>query len=139
MNGFFLEYANFEPANNLKTPEHIAPVWYFGAFYSILRAIPDKLMGVIGMGGAIAILFVLPWLDRAPVRSWRYKGPIFRTLIVIFALDFVLLTWLGTKPATETYTLIARVCTVYYFAFFLLMPFYSAAEKTKPVPERVTG
>ena len=139
MNGFFLEYANFEPANNLKTPEHIAPVWYFGAFYSILRAIPDKLMGVIAMGGAIAILFVLPWLDRAPVRSWRYKGPIFRTLIVLFALDFLLLTWLGTRPATETYTLIARICTVYYFAFFLLMPFYSVAEKTKPVPERVTG
>lgn len=139
MNGFFLEYANFEPANNLKTPEHIAPVWYFGAFYSILRAIPDKLMGVIAMGGAIAILFVLPWLDRAPVRSWRYKGPIFRTLIVLFALDFLLLTWLGTRPATETYTLIARICTVYYFAFFLLMPFYSVAEKTKPLPERVTG
>ena len=139
MNGFFLEYANFEPANNLKTPEHIAPVWYFGAFYSILRASPDKLMGVIAMGGAIAILFVLPWLDRAPVRSWRYKGPIFRTLIVLFALDFLLLTWLGTRPATETYTLIARICTVYYFAFFLLMPFYSVAEKTKPVPERVTG
>lgn len=139
MNGFFLEYANFEPANNLKTPEHIAPVWYFGAFYSILRAIPDKLMGVIAMGGAIAILFVLPWLDRAPVRSWRYKGPIFRTLIIVFAFDFILLTWLGTKPATETYTLIARICTVYYFAFFLLMPFYSVAEKTKPLPERVTG
>ena len=139
MNGFFLEHANFEPANSLKTPEHIAPVWYFGAFYSILRGIPDKLMGVIGMGGAIAILFVLPWLDRAPVRSWRYKGPIFRTLIIVFGLNFILLTWLGTKPATETYTLMARICMVYYFAFFLLMPFYSAMEKTKPVPERVTG
>ncbi len=139
MNGFFLEHANFEQANSLKTPEHIAPVWYFGAFYSILRAIPDKLMGVVAMGGAIAILFVLPWLDRSPVKSWRYKGPVFRTLIVLFGIVFALLTWLGTMPATDTYTLIARICTAIYFGFFVLMPFYSAKEKTKPVPERVTG
>ena len=139
MNGFFLEHANFEQANNLKTPEHIAPVWYFGAFYSILRAIPDKLMGVIAMGGAIAILFVLPWLDRSPVRSWRYKGVWSRSLLVLFAVDFLLLTWLGTKPSTETYTLIARICTVFYFGFFVFMPLYSSKEKTRPVPERVTG
>ncbi|KEI72783.1 cytochrome b [Endozoicomonas elysicola] len=146
MGGFFLEHANFEPANGLKTPEHIAPVWYFGAFYSILRAITfdigpidSKLGGVIAMGGAIAILFVLPWLDRSPVRSWRYKGIISRTSIVIFAFVFILLTWLGTQPATETYTLIAQICTLIYFAFFLLMPFYTRWEKTKPVPERVTG
>lgn len=139
MNGFFLEHANFEQANNLKTPEHIAPVWYFGAFYSILRAVPDKLMGVIAMGGAIAILFVLPWLDRSPVRSWRYKGIWSRSLLVLFALDFLLLTWLGTKPATETYTLMARICTVFYFGFFVFMPLYSSREKTRPVPERVTG
>ncbi|MCY4471371.1 MAG: cytochrome bc complex cytochrome b subunit [Kistimonas sp.] len=139
MNGFFLEHANFEQANNLKTPEHIAPVWYFGAFYSILRAVPDKLMGVIAMGGAIAILFVLPWLDRSPVKSWRYKGIYSRAMLVLFALNFILLTWLGTKPATETYTLIARLCTVVYFSFFFFMPFYSAKEKTRPVPERVTG
>ncbi len=146
MGGFFLEHANFEPANGLKTPEHIAPVWYFGAFYSILRAITfdigpidSKLGGVIAMGGAIAILFVLPWLDRSPVRSWRYKGIISRTSIVVFAFVFILLTWLGTQPATETYTLIAQICTLIYFAFFLLMPFYTRWEKTKPVPERVTG
>lgn len=146
MGGFFLEHANFEPANGLKTPEHIAPVWYFGAFYSILRAITfdigpidSKLGGVIAMGGAIAILFVLPWLDRSPVRSWRYKGVISRTSIVVFAFIFILLTWLGTQPATETYTLIAQICTLIYFAFFLLMPFYTRWEKTKPVPERVTG
>ncbi|WP_257284917.1 cytochrome b N-terminal domain-containing protein [Endozoicomonas sp. SESOKO1] len=146
MGGFFLEHANFEPANGLKTPEHIAPVWYFGAFYSILRAITfdigpidSKLGGVIAMGGAIAILFVLPWLDRSPVRSWRYKGVISRTSIVVFAFVFILLTWLGTQPATETYTLIAQICTLIYFAFFLLMPFYTRWEKTKPVPERVTG
>ncbi|WP_422446728.1 MULTISPECIES: cytochrome b [unclassified Endozoicomonas] len=146
MGGFFLEHANFEPANGLKTPEHIAPVWYFGAFYSILRAITfdigpidSKLGGVVAMGGAIAILFVLPWLDRSPVRSWRYKGMISRTSIVVFAFVFILLTWLGTQPATETYTLIAQICTLIYFAFFLLMPFYTRWEKTKPVPERVTG
>lgn len=146
MGGFFLEHANFEPANGLKTPEHIAPVWYFGAFYSILRAITfdigpidSKLGGVIAMGGAIAILFVVPWLDRSPVRSWRYKGMISRTSIVVFAFVFILLTWLGTQPATETYTLIAQICTLIYFAFFLLMPFYTRWEKTKPVPERVTG
>ena len=146
MGGFFLEHANFEPANGLKTPEHIAPVWYFGAFYSILRAITfeigpidSKLGGVIAMGGAIAILFVLPWLDRSPVRSWRYKGIISKTSIVVFAFVFILLTWLGTQPATETYTLIAQICTLLYFAFFLLMPFYTRWEKTKPIPERVTG
>ena len=146
MSGYFLEYANFEPANSLKTPEHIAPVWYFGAFYSILRAITfdigpinSKLGGVIAMGGAIAILFVLPWLDRSPVKSWRYKGILSRTAIVVFGLVFILLTWLGTQPATETYTLIAQLCTLVYFAFFLLMPFYSRWEKTKPVPERVTS
>ena len=146
MGGYFLEHANFEPANSLKTPEHIAPVWYFGAFYSILRAITfdigpinSKLGGVIAMGGAIAILFVLPWLDRSPVKSWRYKGILNRTAIVVFGLVFTLLTWLGTQPATETYTLIAQLCTLVYFAFFLLMPFYSRWEKTKPVPDRVTS
>ncbi|MCW7551220.1 cytochrome b N-terminal domain-containing protein [Endozoicomonas gorgoniicola] len=146
MGGFFLEHANFEMADSLKTPEHIAPVWYFGAFYSILRAITfdvgpidSKLGGFIAMGAAIAILFVLPWLDRSRVRSIRYKGMISKVAIISFALVFILLTWLGTQPATETYTLIAQICTVLYFAFFLLMPFYTRMEKTKPVPERVTG
>ena len=145
MNGYFLEHANFEQANALKTPEHIAPVWYFGAFYSILRAITfdigfidSKLGGVIAMGGAIAILFVLPWLDRSPVKSWRYKGIISKVSLVVFAVVFVTLTYLGTKSATEGRTLVAQCCTVLYFAFFLLMPFYSRWEKTKPVPERVT-
>lgn len=144
--GFFLEHANFEPANGLKTPEHIAPVWYFGAFYSILRAITfdigpidSKLGGVIAMGGAIAILFVLPWLDRSPVRSWRYKGIISRISIICFGGIFMLLTWLGTQPATETYTLIAQICTLLYFTFFLTMPIYTRLEKTKPVPDRVTS
>jgi ubiquinol-cytochrome c reductase cytochrome b subunit len=138
-NGFMLEYANFEPANGLKTPEHIAPVWYFGAFYAILRAVPDKMLGVVAMGAAIAVLFVLPWLDRSPVRSWRYKGWFSKIFILVFAVDFVLLTWLGTQPATVLLTQVAQVASVIYFAFFLGMPFYSAMEKTKPVPERVTG
>jgi ubiquinol-cytochrome c reductase cytochrome b subunit len=137
--GFMLEYANFEPANGLKTPEHIAPVWYFGAFYAILRAVPDKLLGVGAMGAAIAVLFVLPWLDRSPVRSWRYKGWISRVFIIVFAVAFVLLTWLGTQPATEINTMLARISSVIYFGFFGLMPFYTRMEKTKPVPERVTG
>ncbi|MDF1764149.1 MAG: cytochrome b N-terminal domain-containing protein [Oleibacter sp.] len=138
-NGFMLEYANFEPANGLKTPAHIAPVWYFGAFYAILRAVPDKLAGVALMGGAIAILFVLPWLDRSPVRSWRYKGWFSRIFILVFAVAFVMLTWLGTQPATGINTLLAQIGSVIYFSFFLLMPIYSKLDKTKPVPERVTG
>ena len=139
MGGFFLEYANFEQADALKTPEHIAPVWYFGAFYAILRAIPDKLMGVMAMGGAIAILFVLPWLDRSPVKSWRYKGAFSKLLLVIFGFNFILLTWLGTQPATNLLTNIARVCSIYYFLFFLLMPIYSSKDNTKIMPTRVIG
>jgi len=138
-NGFMLEYANFEPANGLKTPEHIAPVWYFGAFYAILRAVPDKLLGVIAMGAAIAVLFVLPWLDRSPVRSWRYKGLPSKIYIVIFGFNYVLLTWLGTQPATELLTLIAQIASVIYFGFFVFLFISPMIEKTKPVPERVTG
>ena len=138
-NGFMLEYANFEPANGLKTPEHIAPVWYFGAFYAILRAVPDKLLGVIAMGAAIAVLFVLPWLDRSPVRSWRYKGIVSRIYIGIFGFNFALLTWLGTQPATELLTLIAQIASVIYFGYFVFLPLAPKFEKTKPVPERVTG
>jgi ubiquinol-cytochrome c reductase cytochrome b subunit len=143
--GFMLEYANFEPANGLKTPEHIAPVWYFGAFYTILRAIPNKLLGVIAMGAAIAILFVLPWLDRSPVKSIRYKGIISKTLIPVFGVAFAILTWLGTQPSSGEFlhlinnTTLARWLTAFYFGYFLLMPFYTRMEKTKPVPERVTG
>ena len=137
--GFALEYANFEPANGLKTPEHIAPVWYFGAYYAILRAVPDKLFGVMAMGGAIAVLFVLPWLDRSPVKSWRYKGMISKVFILVFAVAFVMLTWLGTQPATGINTTLARIGSVIYFGYFLAMPFYTRFEKTKPVPERVTG
>ncbi|GAA6133851.1 cytochrome bc complex cytochrome b subunit [Oceaniserpentilla sp. 4NH20-0058] len=138
-NGYFLEHANFEQANGLKTPEHIAPVWYFGAFYTILRVVPDKLGGVLLMGAAIAVLFVLPWLDRSPVKSWRYKGWISRINLVVFGLFFILLTWLGTQPASGIYKTLGIIGTVIYFGWFITLPFISAKEKTKPVPERVTG
>ncbi|HZJ94634.1 MAG TPA: cytochrome bc complex cytochrome b subunit [Thiopseudomonas sp.] len=139
MGGYFLEKPNFEQADALKTPLHIAPVWYFTPFYAILRAVPDKLLGVVAMGGAIAALFVLPWLDRSPVKSMRYKGWMSKVWLLIFCISFVILGVLGVLPATETRTLVARICTVLYFAYFILMPFYTRMEKTKPVPERVTG
>ncbi|AGA75290.1 cytochrome b [Pseudomonas plecoglossicida] len=139
MGGYFLEKPNFEQANAFKTPEHIAPVWYFTPFYAILRAVPDKLMGVIAMGAAIAVLFVLPWLDRSPVRSMRYKGWISKLFLLVFCVAFVILGILGVLAPTPGRTLLSQVCTVLYFAYFLLMPFYTRLEKTKPVPERVTG
>jgi ubiquinol-cytochrome c reductase cytochrome b subunit len=144
--GYFLEKPNFEPANPLKTPAHIAPVWYFTPFYAILRAITfplfgldAKFWGVVAMGAAIAILFVLPWLDRSPVKSIRYKGWLSKVWLLVFAICFVILGVLGAIPATPGRTLVAQICTALYFAFFLLMPWYTRMEKTKPVPERVTG
>ncbi|AFI83477.1 cytochrome b [Methylophaga nitratireducenticrescens] len=136
--GWFLEKDNFVPADPLKTPEHIVPVWYFTPFYAILRAVPDKLIGVIAMGSAIVMLFLLPWLDRSKTRSIRYRGPYFRTALVVFVISFLSLGYLGTQPATSLYTLLAQICTVLYFAFFLLMPIYTKIDKDKPVPERVT-
>ncbi|HXK56911.1 MAG TPA: cytochrome b, partial [Gammaproteobacteria bacterium] len=142
MGGYFLEHPNFEPANPLKTPEHIAPVWYFTPFYAILRAVPSMagsaFPGVVAMGAAILLIFFLPWLDRSPVKSVRYKGLIFKVWLGIFVVAFVVLGWLGVQPATPVLTLLARICTFLYFAFFLLMPIYSKMDKTKPVPERVT-
>lgn len=139
MGGYFLEKPNFEQANAFKTPEHIAPVWYFTPFYAILRAVPDKLFGVIAMGAAIAVLFVLPWLDRSPVRSMRYKGWLSKIWLLVFCVSFVILGVLGVLAPTPGRTLLSQLCTVLYFAYFLLMPFYTRLEKTKPVPERVTG
>jgi ubiquinol-cytochrome c reductase cytochrome b subunit len=138
MGGYFLEHANFIPADSMKTPEHIAPLWYFTPFYAILRAIPDKFAGVIGMGGAIVVLFLLPWLDRNPVRSIRYRGGIYKKALLLFVISFLALGYLGTQPATPLMTNIARLFTAIYFGFFLLMPIYTRWEKTKPVPERVT-
>jgi ubiquinol-cytochrome c reductase cytochrome b subunit len=139
MGGYFLEKPNFEQANALKTPEHIAPVWYFTPFYAILRAVPDKLLGVMAMGAAIAVLFVLPWLDRSPVKSMRYKGWMSRVGLLVFCLSFLTLGVLGIVPPTPTRTVLAQLCTALYFACFILMPFYTRIERTKPVPDRVTG
>jgi ubiquinol-cytochrome c reductase cytochrome b subunit len=145
MGGYFLEYANFEEANALKTPDHIAPVWYFTPFYAMLRAVTFPLFGVdakfwgfVVMAAAIAIFFILPWLDRSPVKSWRYKGMLTKIAIISFAISFVVLGYLGVKPATAGRTMVAQIFTVIYFLFFLLMPIYTRIEATKPVPERVT-
>jgi ubiquinol-cytochrome c reductase cytochrome b subunit len=137
MGGLFLEHANFEPANMTATPEHIAPVWYYTPYYAILRAVPDKLWGFILFAIAVVLPVFLPWLDRCRVRSLRYRGWIYKTALAVFVVSFLTLGWLGLQPATGTYVLLARIFSVLYFAFFLLMPFYTARDKTKPVPERV--
>jgi ubiquinol-cytochrome c reductase cytochrome b subunit len=142
MGGYFLEDNNFVPANPFKTPEHIAPVWYFTPYYAILRAIPplfdSQFPGVVAMGISNVIYFALPWLDRGPVKSIRYRGPIFKTFLTLFVIAFIGLGILGTLPATPTYTIISRVLAVIYFAFFLLMPWYSKIDKCKPEPARLT-
>ena len=154
MGGYFLEYNNFIPADPLKTPQHIAPVWYFTPYYSILRAVPplfnSQFPGVMAMGLATLILFLLPWLDRDPVRSIRYRGGYFKTALAIFVFTFLVLGYLGTEPTNvwgqfgawmgnaDRATVAARVFTALYFAFFILMPWYTAIDKSKPVPDRVT-
>ena len=138
MGGMFLEHPNFMPADAFKTPEHIAPVWYFTPFYSVLRAVPDKLGGVIAMGAAIFLLFLLPWLDRCQVRSVRYRGILFKSALTLFVVSFLGLGYLGTQPVTPEATLFARLFSLLYFAFFLLMPLYTRWDKTLPEPERLT-
>ncbi|NOZ38265.1 MAG: cytochrome b [Gammaproteobacteria bacterium] len=137
--GWFLESNNFIPANPMKTPEHIAPLWYFTPFYAILRSVPDKFFGVMAMGAAIVVMFLLPWLDRGKVKSIRYRGGIYKMALAIFVVSFIALGYLGTQPATPVMTNFARLFSILYFAFFILMPWYTAIDKTKPVPERVTG
>ena len=135
--GYFLELANFEEANPLVTPEHIAPVWYYAPYYTMLRAIPDPLGGLIVMAAAVAILFVVPWLDRSNVASIRYKGILSKIAIVLFVVSFITLGYLGTVTVTETGKIMSVICTVMYFAFFLLMPIYTSIEKTHEVPDRL--
>jgi ubiquinol-cytochrome c reductase cytochrome b subunit len=137
--GYFLEKPNFEPANPLNTPEHIAPVWYFTPYYAILRAVPDKLAGAVLMGLAIVLFFFLPWLDRCQVKSIRYRGWIYKMFLAAFAVSFLVLMYLGLQPAQGTYVVLARIFTAIYFAFFLLMPIYTRFERTKPVPDRITA
>ncbi|HEX2201556.1 MAG TPA: cytochrome b N-terminal domain-containing protein [Gammaproteobacteria bacterium] len=136
--GLFLEYDNFVPANPLSTPEHIKPAWYLTPFYAILRAIPNKMLGVIALGASVFLFFLLPWLDRSPVKSIRYRGVYYRTALGIFVVSFLVLGYLGTQPAVGVMTRLAQVFTGFYFAFFLLMPIYTKLDKNKPVPERMS-
>lgn len=147
MDGWFLEKDNFIPADPLKTPEHIVPLWYFTPFYAILRAVPSvadsAFAGVAAMGGAQVLLFLLPWLDRSPVKSSRYRGPYWRVALTLFIISFIALGYLGTQPSADTTllvnnTILARIFTIVYFAFFILMPWYTSIDKDKAVPERVT-
>jgi ubiquinol-cytochrome c reductase cytochrome b subunit len=138
MGGYFLEHANFDPANSLQTPPHIAPVWYFTPFYAILRSVPNKALGAALMGVAVLLFVFLPWLDRSKVKSIRYRGPLFKFFLFSFAISFVALGYLGMQPPTPAYTMAARVFAIIYFAFFVLMPWYTSIDKTKPVPTRVT-
>ena len=150
MGGYFLEHANFIPADPLKTPAHIAPVWYFTPFYAMLRAVPamfgSQFPGVIVMGAAVVILFALPWLDRSPVKSIRYRGPIYKFALALFVVSFVVLGILGVKPTDflgkiggmDTAVILARLFTAVYFLFFLLMPWYTRIDSTRPEPKRLT-
>ena len=138
MGGFILEPPNFTAADPMKTPEHIAPVWYFTPFYAILRAIPDKLGGVIAMFLAIVMLALLPWLDRAKARSIRYRSNLHKLNLAQFVISFIILGYLGVMPATDLYTLMARIFTALYFGFFIFLFLYSKNEKIKPLPERLT-
>ncbi len=184
MGGYFLEFNNFIPADPLKTPAHIAPVWYFTPYYSMLRATTDpmvnvfcgligiaavlafvkgkmsfaikagiavaalvaiallktfdaKFWGVVVMGGAVMILFALPWLDRSPVKSIRYRPGWHKYVYGVFIAVFFILGWLGIEPVSDGKTLMAQIGTVYYFGFFLLMPWWSGLGEFKPVPDRV--
>jgi len=158
MGGYFLEANNFIPANPFKTPPHIAPVWYFTPYYSILRAVPpilnSQFPGVAAMGLSVVIFALLPWLDRSPVKSIRYRGSLYKKWLAAFVVSFLILGYLGTEPSNvwgqfdpgtfllggaDRATVVARIFTIIYFAFFVLMPWYTKKDKTKPVPERVAG
>jgi len=129
---------NYIPANPLVTPAHIVPEWYFLPFYAILRAVPDKLFGVLAMFGAIAVLFILPWLDRSPVRSGSFR-PVFKIFFWLLFVDCIALTWLGGKPAEGWYVTASRIATVYYFFYFLVaLPLLSIFETPKPLPKSIS-
>ena len=134
----FLEFDNFNPADPMVTPAHIKPVWYYTPYYAMLRAVPDKLLGVVVMGAAVMILFLLPWLDKSSVRSIRYRGPITKIALALFTVSFVTLGYLGMQAGSELQKLVAQICTGIYFLFFILMPVYTKMDSVKPVPDRVT-
>ena len=142
--GYLIEAPNYEMANPLKTPDLIAPVWYYTPFYSMLRAatfpflgLDAKFWGLVVMGGAIVLPAVLPWLDRSKVKSIRYKGMASKSFLAIFVVAFFVLGYLGVQHPTPLKTFLAQICTAIYFAYFLLMPWYTSVERTKPVPERI--
>ena len=135
--GLFLESPNFEPANPISTPADITPVWYFTPYYAMLRAVPDQRLGALLLLLAIMAFLFLPWLDRSPVKSMRYRGWMSRSALAIFVVSFIGLGYLGMQPALGIYVIIARVLAALYFLFFLLMPFYTSLETVKPVPARV--
>lgn len=134
--GLFIETPNFTPANPFQTPAHIAPVWYLTPWYTILRSFPDKLTGVVAMGLSLAILFLLPWLNRSQVRSARYR-PVYKQMVILFFISVITLGYCGHHAPTETLKLVGRIATGVYFAFFILLPFVHKFEKTKPLPERI--
>jgi len=145
MGGFFLEKPNFEEANPVKTPEHIVPVWYYLPYYAMLRAatfplfgLDAKFWGLVVMASAILLPCVLPWLDKSPVKSIRYKGSLSKFMLGLFVVSLFILGYLGYVPSTPGRTAAAQLTTVLYFSYFVLMPWYTRVEKTKPVPDRVT-
>lgn len=138
VNGYFLEHTNLEPANALKTPAEIHPVWYFTPYYAILRAVPNKLLGVTLLAVSVLFPFFLPWLDRCRVKSIRYRGWTYKVALGLFVISFLALGYLGLQPAGGIYVVLARIFAAIYLGFFILMPFYTSRERTKPVPTRVT-
>lgn len=137
MGGYFLEPANMMPADPLVTPIDMTPMWYMAPFYCMLRAIPHKTMGVIVMMSAVFMLFLLPWLDASPVSSIRYKGVYSRVALGLFMLSFVILGYLGTRPFSVMNQALSQVATMLYFAYFLLMPWYTRLERPRILPERI--
>ena len=142
--GYLIEYINYEPANNLKTPDHIVPAWYYTPYYAMLRAITfpigpltAKFLGFVVMAAAMVIFALLPWLDKSPVKSIRYKGIYSKVFLFLFVVSFIVLGYLGSVAPNPTRTFLAQIFTIIYFAYFLLMPFYTKYEKCKPVPERI--
>ena len=142
--GYLIEYINYEPANNLKTPDHIVPAWYYTPYYAMLRAITfpigpltAKFLGFVVMAAAMVIFALLPWLDKSPVKSIRYKGIYSKVFLFLFVISFIVLGYLGSVAPNPTRTFLAQIFTIIYFAYFLLMPFYTKYEKCKPVPERI--
>ena len=131
MGGYFLEHANFIPADPLKTPEHIAPVWYFTPFYTVLRAVPDPFLGVVAMGLAVVILFFLPWIDRNPIKSWRYRSFLHKLNLILFAIAFIILGYLGVKPVQPALAELGLRMTEVYFLFFFVLWFHSKARSAK--------